>query len=296
MKINHRPITEQLEAIRRQVGGEPFAFTPPPFPQRSDADRDLTTVAEVRALFHPSGILVDETGHPVFVYIRDHTGWSYSDDPAERNKVHLVQCETLVSMEKGGKIRKYRQTRRTSNKYIVDVKAGWFRSKTLDGQTLYICRKCLAATGYKGFNFDMPKEQKAQIVRNADAKDAYRLARSILNDYRRKAGELPPDSVSGAYPPDWNEISGRFRKSKNYICEYPDSRIKGVGCGVDLSKYPGCTDAHHDDTDKSNCLDDNLRCLCKLCHAKVHYPRYVVSDKCRNIIMEERAQQGLPPD
>jgi len=76
---------------------------------------------------------------------------------------------------------------------------------------------------------------------------------------------LKSDVEPSGYPKDWPEISAEFRKQRNYTCH---------DCGVCCEKFPGLTDAHHLNSDKSNCEHENLQCLCKYHHAKrhSHYP------------------------
>lgn len=59
------------------------------------------------------------------------------------------------------------------------------------------------------------------------------------------------------YPWDWRYISRHIRKRNNYTCQV---------CGLRFPKFSKSLHVHHIDGDKSNCADDNLACVCVLCH------------------------------
>ena len=282
MKINDKAITEQLEAIRRQVGGERAAFTPRPFPDKQD--RDLKTPEAVEALFHASGLLID-AGRPVFAYIRDHTVRQYSDDPNSRNRVHFTVCEKLQEMKNSGRFARYRLTHRDGDAYLVDVSEGWGRSRELDGQTLYPCKYCLANVGYHCYSKDMRAREKDEIVLTFEAKEAYRLLWQHFDAFRQSVSSMTSSLVPTGYPKGWNETSARFRKLQNYTCQK---------CGVNLTRHRNLTDTHHIDGDKPNVRYGNLSCLCKICHSEEpSHSHYKISRYVRDVINRERRRQGI---
>lgn len=69
--------------------------------------------------------------------------------------------------------------------------------------------------------------------------------------------------TSGEYPPDWDQIAHRIKKTAHWICErcaHPHNVKKGRMMTV-----------HHLDGNKANCDDYNLACLCQRCHLKMHH-------------------------
>ena len=90
------------------------------------------------------------------------------------------------------------------------------------------------------------------------------------------------DFEPASYPQNWAVISYSYRKRKNFTCEE---------CGVNLASYPHLTDCHHINGVKSDCRDENLRCLCKECHQK-RDTHYKVSEEDLAIAREERQKQG----
>ena len=281
MKIDSKAVTERLEAIRDEVGAARKEFVP--LPPSGRVDKDLPTVEAVEALFHPSGFLI-HAGRPVFAYIRDHIWGEYSSDPEDRKRIHFTVCNTLVSMKHGGRFERYRLTNRDDNRYLVEVGGAYGeRSRELDGQILYPCRHCLANVAYHCYRTNLHEREKGKIVRAFEAKEAFRLLWQQFDIFRRQTAGLKSASLPAGYTPDFDRISRAIRQRQNFTCEE---------CGVRLSSHQRLVDTHHEDGDKSNNKYDNLRCLCKLCHAGKH-PHYLVSSDVRRIIKEARKVQGI---
>ncbi|WP_457618174.1 HNH endonuclease [Lutibacter sp.] len=65
------------------------------------------------------------------------------------------------------------------------------------------------------------------------------------------------------YTPNWDEVSKAYRISKNFTCE---------SCGLKLNEnyFDGYfLETHHINGNKTDNNEDNLKCLCTLCHAYV---------------------------
>lgn len=290
MKIEGGAITDQLEEIRIRLGCARFPFVPALAP--IEIDEKLPQGTEINALFDESGLLVYK-GHPVFAYIRDHmSSHIYGDsslNPVDLKKIHFTVCKTLKQKKKQGQIDRYRVINRDSNRYPIDIKEG---SRTVEKQVqLYPCQYCLGNVGYQCFRYEMPKEEKLAIVREFDAREAFPLLQQQFSVFKAAMADAKSAMLSTDYPGNWRGPQGysyEFRKSRKFICE-------GKKCGVDLSAYPRCLDAHHVSGNKPDCRNGNLRCLCKLCHQKEHNNFYPVSEEYRRIIEEERRKQGISP-
>lgn len=85
------------------------------------------------------------------------------------------------------------------------------------------------------------------------------------------------------YPENWSEISEAFRKKCEYICAI---------CGVDCSTHSYLTDAHHLNSDKSDCRDTNLQCLCKFHHAQQH-SHYKIKENDLQSLQKLWEDQGI---
>ena len=262
----------RLEAIRQSVGGEKVEFVP------RIEDRDLTTPEEVEDLFHRSGLLI-YLQNPVFVYIRDHTVGTFVDTK-DRRRIHFSVCTTLQKMKNQGRFERYRRTTRVDDVYLIDVKSG--RNGEIE-VPLYPCKHCLNEVNYPRYRSSYRREDRQRIVEEFRARDALAFLREKFKAFDAKIEDVQPASLYSGYSPDWPQRSHLFRKHRKFTCEK---------CRVQLRHAQHLLDMHHIDGDKRNDQDQNLRCLCKLCHARVH-PHYTVSDRHKNLILETRRKQGL---
>ena len=279
MKIESEAITEQLEKIRVQLGGERVLFIPVCAP--IEIDEDLPPDAEISELFDDSGLLIYK-GQPVFAYIRDHTVGDFSLHPAELRKVHFTVCQTLQQMEKQGRIERYRVINRDSNRYPIDIME---RSRAVEKQVqLYPCQYCLGNVGYRCFRYEMPKEERRKIVKEFDAREAFPLLRQQFSMFRAAMANAKSAMLSTDYSRIWPKHSLEFRQSRKFICD---------DCTLDLSAHQRLIDAHHVNGDKPDIRYDNLLCLCKLCHQNRHSHYYHVNEADRRIIEEERKKQNI---
>lgn len=265
-------VIRRLDAIRQSVGGAKVGFVP------HIEDRDLATPEEVEDLFHRSGLLI-YLQNPVFVYIRDHTVGTFVDT-RDRRRIHFSVCTTLRNMRNQGRFERCRRTTRVDDVYLIDVKSG------RDGEIevpLYPCKHCLKEVNYPHYGSTYVREDRQRIVEEFRARDALDFLRDKFKSFDAKIGNIQPASLSSGYSPDWPQRSHWFRKRRKFTCEK---------CGVQLKFVPHLLDMHHVDGDKRNDHDQNLRCLCKLCHARMH-PHYTVSDRHKKLILETRRKQGL---
>lgn len=284
MRIDDATITRQLEQVRKRHGLDAVPFTPQPFVV--NIDEDLTTIDEVKDLFHPSGLLV-RAGQPVLAYIRDHTSLDSVLDPVRCKKVHFTVCATLKNMKTQGRFERYRITNRQTNRYLVDVGTAWGRIEERETK-LYPCQNCLGNVKYHNFRYNMRGDEKRFILESFDVKEVFTLLHRRLKRFREQNALLRQATrntksavVPGGYPANWRKISADVRRRERYTCGQ---------CGVRLDEQPRLLDVHHVDGDKQNVKHSNLRCLCKLCHHREH-PYYKVAEADRSFIEIRRARQ-----
>ena len=278
MKIDDTAITAKLTEIRLRIGGNEKEFVPRLYPERIDVELEGKSVT---SLFHPSGLLIQD-GRPVFAYIRDHI-IHFADNPHERNKVHFTVCQHLTKMKAAGRWARYQVTNRDDNQYLIEVNAGWRNSRERLA-TLYPCQFCLDRVGYHCFVFKiMTKQQRLAIVESFDAKTALDLLWQHFDIFRLQVKNLRSAVAPAGYADNHREFSRAYRTAKNFICEE---------CRVNLKRSPRLADAHHIDGIKNNNRDENLRCLCKLCHKKEH-SHYPVKESDRREIEKARKQQNI---
>lgn len=273
MKNDVNDVIRRLETIRQRVGGRKSTFVP------RIEDQDLSTIGEVEELFHPSGLLI-HLQNPVFIYIRDHTVGTFLDTN-DRHKIHFSVCPTLRMMRNHGRFERYRRTTRVDDVYLIDVHAE--SGRTVEKELpLYPCKHCLRRVNYPLYRASN-REDKQSIVEAFRARDALDFLRKQFEVFDSKIRSVQPSGLSADYPPDWPQRSRRYKKLMKFTCEE---------CKVQLNNAPHLIDTHHIDGDKRNNQDQNLRCLCKLCHAHIH-SHYTVSDRYRALILEARRKQGL---
>lgn len=285
MRIDDTAITGQLEKIRTRHGLGLGEFVPGS--SNLDIGEDLSTQAEVEALFHDSGLLV-RGGQPVLAYIRDHTSFGPFLNPQQSRKVHFTVCAALKSMKAQGRFERYRITNGETNIYVVDVRVAWNRTEERE-VGLHPCQYCLGNVKYRGFDYRLRDHEKRAIVENFDAKELFSAARKRLAKYWEQnvaLGLATKDAkratVPSGYPDDWKDISKRLRRSEDFTCGE---------CKVRLGERPDLLHAHHKDGDKSNVRQSNLVCRCILCHHNEH-PHLGVKKSDRLYIEAQRVRQG----
>lgn len=231
-----------------------------------------------------SELTADETGvfayygRKVVLFIPDH-GYGNSFDQVKNGdlnagkKVHFTQCKTLDDMANNNRLNRY---------HINKNQNGLFKIVNNVGDThttkLMPCHYCLKLLNYNDYS---------SIKKQAIFRQNFDFLAFFNGDYQTKFTKLPEyvGQNKGGYAEDWSIISRNFKKSKGYLCQV---------CGVNLSGYQHLTDVHHIDGVKQNNSQNNLMCLCKLCHA--NQPNHVhmsISDEIKKQIQQLRWQQRL---
>lgn len=272
MQNDENDVIRMLEAIRLRVGGRKVEFLP------HIEDHDLTTIGEVEELFHPSGLLI-YLQNPVFIYIRDHTvGTCF--DTNDRRRIHFSVCPTLRSMRNQGRFERYRRTTRVDDVYLIDIRSGRDGERELP---LYPCKHCLREVDYPRYRTAIGREGRQRVVENFRARDALKFLRERFKTFESQTRNVQPAGLSAGYSSDWSQHSRWYKELRSFTCE---------GCEVQLGDARHLLDVHHIDGDKRNNQYQNLRCLCKLCHAQTH-PHYSVSENHSELILEARRRQCL---
>jgi len=152
-------------------------------------------------------------------------------------KFHLVQCEVIQDFINSGLFKgKYSFANNRVNT-VVDRDT----RKEHKDQTLSCCKYCL------------------QLINDSieTTSDFY----DLLTPEEQNKRDILVD-IDG-YPLDWQKISKAYRAKMDYACE---------NCGFQSTNNLDhlFLDVHHKDGDKLHNSEDNLQCLCKLCHAYVN--------------------------
>ena len=282
INVNVDEMTRRLVKIREDLGLEKYQVILRP--NKIEVDEKIS----IEKLFHKSGLLIDpKTQNPVFAYIRDHayTRIEKATEPSDLKKIHFTVCSTLKDMDERDRFEsRYHITNRTDDRYLIEFAGG-----REEWRSLYPCQNCLMKVRYKCFSYCyMSQEIKKDIVKNFNAKEAIDLLWQIFDDFKGniQGRRLRSEYASTNYRKNWSYISHNFRKNKNFTCEE---------CGVVLSRedHQKLTDTHHKDSNKRNNEDDNLECLCKICHSKEH-SHYKPSKEDRDKIKGIKDRQDAP--
>ena len=278
---------KNLEAIRKRIGAKltknEFKGAGLP-PMDVAVDKELRKGIEVKSLDEietQDGLFVHK-GRQIVIYINDHTYIgceSVMQDPNNGKKVHLYECETIAKMRADGRFDRYIKIMPEDNKYPIDDKS----SQGIEVK-LYPCQNCLKALDYKRFKTSLVDSVKEFL----DAFDAEEFFRDYSTFFIRKPKHSNVTVPYTGYSKGWHKISREFRERNGWICG---------GCGVNLSqkKYHGIIHAHHISGVKYDESDENLKCLCIVCHAKQPHHGHMKhnADKYKSLIRRLRREQGL---
>lgn len=167
-----------------------------------------------------------------YMYIERYSVKKYGTFP----KFHLAKCEV---------IQKFIDEGRFSQRYVfannrTNTVTDWNTGEVYQDQLLDCCNYC----------------KRLVIDEIETSEDFY----ATLSPKELAQQNIQLD-ING-YPIGWQRISRKYREQQNYTCE---------NCGFMPEDGKGRVfmEVHHIDGDKIHNHEDNLRCLCKLCHAYV---------------------------
>lgn len=280
------PNFADLDTLLGKMGLRPVAVSLPgtvsPPPRRPPI---LATLALTDVEFDQDGLFRIE-GEPVFLYIHQArnpfaTVEEAVVSPEKLRRFHLSECTTIQEMRAKNRFERFVATNKAEGPFRCFLTDEGGRSHEVWAD-LIVCQHCLRRLDWEGF------ERLAAEAKRMVAKEFTRIA--FLEKYSPSFASLPSrraeTTVRPVYPGDWQEISRRVRAARNFRCEAP-------GCGVDCSSKPGLTDAHHLSGDVTDCRPENLRVLCKLCHAKEHPGWYRVRYREHRDLEELLQMQGI---
>ncbi len=236
---------------------------------------EIDDLSEVEA--HPDTGLLTYRGRQVVLYIQDHSfrAESVVEQPQDGNKVHISDCQTLRSMKIAGRFERYVVTNNISGEFYIT-------GQTMLGQSfegtaeLSVCKHCLQQLNYRGYNGN-----KRQVLEEFQWGD-------LFDEYSPQFRQLPSrraGTFDGLYSSDWVQVSRRYKKLRNFVCEE---------CGVDLHQreFHRLLHVHHIDGVKTNNDRSNLRSLCVLCHLEQPQHEHMqVSSKDRETVKTLRILQ-----
>jgi hypothetical protein len=167
-------------------------------------------------------------------------------------KFHVVNCETIESQKK----------RKNFNGHYVFSNEKIEMEDRYDGlmKELIVCGNCVKIN--KSIHRGMTTSQyKENIIHNKEQESNF------------TESDLPKEIATNfwGYTQDWDETSKNYRIKKRFTCE---------NCGINLNTNLAngyYLETHHIDGNPKNNDENNLQCLCVLCHANVdkfHFENY----------------------
>ncbi|OLO09863.1 hypothetical protein BTW10_17745 [Chromohalobacter japonicus] len=245
--------------------------TPPPELEIPEGGMELTDLEQIGTAHN----LLTWQGQQVLLYIQDHR-WKFEaarSDGEKGNKVHLSFCRTLEEMRDSGKFERYVVTRDHSEYFRITGKMHGWQEESADTD-LKVCKFCLRKLNYGGY---LAPGNKAAFREFSFIKFFEQYESFFPYHPSRKAGA--PEN----YTEDWQEVSRRYRESREYVCE---------GCGVDLSRRQYLLHTHHINGVRSDNAEHNLKALCADCHSKEPgHVHMAVPHKVRQEIAHLRHEQ-----
>lgn len=195
---------------------------------------------------------LEYAGRKVVVYIRDQ--YRLSDATREQlNRFHVADCVTLQDMRRDNRYERYVVTNRKDGKFIVNFLHDQVKEVERE---LYVCKYCLGRLNYNGYRRRGYSGQNA--IRN------YFDLRAFFEKYDSQITKVPTHTDITApvntYPPNWEQISYRYKEKRNWECEEC-----GIALGGEDSKR--FLHVHHKNGLKYDNYDENLLSLCIRCHA-----------------------------
>jgi len=169
-------------------------------------------------------------------------------------KYHIYKCSTVSKMFHSKREHRYKINNRDDGTfYFIFNDYNGKILKEEQYQKLDVCKNCL----HKFQN----RYASDYDVSNFKLKAFYQEQRSFF-DFDTSKLEKGEDAKPNVYSKKWKEISTQFKKVRGYRCEE---------CGWKANNYyqQRFIHTHHQNGDKTNNINENLKALCIECHSNV---------------------------
>ncbi|SHO81101.1 hypothetical protein MNB_SV-15-820 [hydrothermal vent metagenome] len=169
-------------------------------------------------------------------------------------KYHIYKCSTITQMFNAERKHRYKINKRDDGKFffIFNDYRGNILKKS-ENQELNICKNCLAKFLHKYVSDNDVENFNLQDFHNQN---------SNLFDFDTSSLEKGEDAKPNVYSQRWNRISTQFKIKKDYTCEACNWKAQN-------QYQQRFIHTHHQNGDKTNNRDENLKALCIKCHSEV---------------------------
>lgn len=193
--------------------------------------------------------------------------------PKDIYKYHIYKCSTISQMFDTGRKHRYKINNRDDGTFFYTFNDYQGRIlSTKDNQKLNICKNCLKRFLQKQFASDYD-------VENFDLKEFHIQNSSIFGNINTSSLEMGEDAKPNEYTGNWREVSNKIKQRYDYTCQ-------NCGWKAKNSYEKSFIHTHHQNGDKQNNRDENLRVLCIKCHSQVdiYHKRIQHGEKYREYI------------
>ena len=208
-------------------------------------------------------LLPDGTLQRVNLYIAEQIISWYNNDLKPIYKYHIFKCSTLENMFRLKRKHRYKiNARNDGTFYFRYINSRGKIIKEVENEKIDICKNCLKKYFHLIGKYYNPMEAD-KYVKEFNLSEFDKTFGSFFNikdfdDLEKGDGFFKPN----VYPKNWNEISKKIRKLRNYTCEKCGFKPRN-----DYEKR--FIHLHHINGDKTNNNQDNLKVLCIKCHSDV---------------------------
>ena len=191
-------------------------------------------------------------GRRVILHIRDIKAYN---DQLMLPRFHLSNCKTLQAMGAKKRSERYVVSTRHDGQFRINISKDEGHTWLNQESYLDVCKNCLSELNWNNYSHS---KEKSRIF------SEFKLE-SFFEKYPNAPVTLTPlhtdiSAPLNDYTRDFNEISLKYRESKNWCCEL---------CSADLShkELKRYLHVHHVNSIKSDNSLHNLQALCISCHA-----------------------------
>lgn len=203
-------------------------------------------------------LLPDGTLVRVTLYIATKEIDRYTLNTIQRGdlyKYHIYQCSTISTMFNSGRKHRYKINNRDDGTFFYkfhDFNGNLL--ETRENQKLNICKNCLSK--FSGRNYTSDND-----VAHFELKKFYKQNSNFF-DFDTSSIEKGEDAKPNVYSPKWTQISNQIKTKYDYTCQ-------GCGWRPNTVYKKRFIHTHHQNGDKRNNKEDNLKVLCIKCHSNV---------------------------
>lgn len=170
-------------------------------------------------------------------------------------RYHIYRCTAITNMFNSGRKHRYKiNSRDDGTFYYTFIDKSGKILKTVENQKLNICKYCLKK--FLSLNYVSDSD-----VSNFNLKYFHKQNRSFF-DFDTSSMEKGEYAKANIYSRKWTEISNQIKSKRDYTCEE-------CGWRPQNSYEKRFIHTHHQNGDKTNNNDDNLKVLCIKCHSNI---------------------------